>query len=206
MSLGWKIDCTSGSKYDLFLSDCDGEMFIQHRSWNDGMDFLLVEIGRNVYTGLEAFEVLSRELGAMTESLGCLRTGVDSLAGGFLIPDSTSYDGRGVELPLQYGFMTCGNRRNLSEFEIAYGSTALHFDLDCNATICCAMKSRLPDRGWNEVDIRLGSGKGFDEAYANAVKRIESLVSDCREIEEWAYDRLCLAGDRYFTYSSHIRS
>jgi enolase len=40
--------------------------------------------------------------------------------------------------------------------------------------------------------VRLGSGKGVDEAVSNVNRKIESMIEGMNRIDEYLFDRLCI--------------
>ena len=189
-----EITCKSGRKYSLEAMSSD-EVIVYSDTTGDM--FLVVELGRNSGSmhGMEVFDAVTRELEIVCMLLKDMIHGVNERAEAmFLIPDSMDYDGKGVELVVQFGYMTGGRRMNLHDMGVSIKPVRICVDLDCNVTICCDMEYKRGEES-DSRNLRLGSGKGFDEALFNARKRIGGMYADIQEIEESLYERLCVSGE-----------
>ena len=187
-----EISCRSGRKYSLEAMSA-GEVVIY--SDTTGEMFLVVECDGRWLHGMDVFDSIAREFSVMRTLLeGVLADVTQRGEALVLVPDSTCYDGRGVELPLQFGYMTGGRMMNLNGMEIEIEPARICVDVSASTTICCTMRYRRGETVDSRV-LRLGSGTGFCEAIANATKRIGGMLDDMQDIEETLYERLCVSDE-----------
>ena len=177
----------------------------------DGGDFLLVKItdedDYSYPSGIEIFDVFSKQLSIVTKLLNDILNSINERDSGFLFIDDMYYDGRGVELSEQFGYMTTGSITNMSELDASVSPIKVCCDIDANVTILCDMDYSYPKRGEKKREratrkLRIGSGKGADEAFANARKRINALLDDIHEIEEWLFDKFYISNVNLDKFSS----
>lgn len=144
--------------------------------------------------GMEIFDTVATETSVVHTILSQFLKEVDKRRDGILVLDGTDYDGTGVELPMQFGFMTIGMLMNISEMSTRVLPAKVFSDVDGHVTICSDMEYVRKKNGQVFTDkrmIRLGSGLGFEEALANARGRLEGLMSDIRGIEELVFESYC---------------
>lgn len=167
---------------------------------SDGMPVLFVMLNKkddhsspfpNVLSGMEVFDAVVTETSTMRSILSRLLDAVKEKETGFVTIDSMDYDGTGVELGAQFGYMTGGENTNLSTMSVEVSPVMVFSDVDCNVTLCCTMKYTRNGKG-DERLVRLGSGKGVDEAVSNAKRRMESMTEGMNRIDEYLFDRLCI--------------
>jgi hypothetical protein len=142
-------------------------------------------------SGMEVFDIVATETLTMRNILSRLFNAVKKVDDGFRVIDSMDYDGTGVELEAQFGYMTGGKKTNLSTMSVEVSSVMVFSDADCNVTLCCVMTYTRNGKG-DERLVRIGSGKGVDEAVSNAKRRIESITEGMNRIDEYLFGRLCI--------------
>ena len=140
-------------------------------------------------SGMDAFDIVATETLAMRSILSRLLNAVKKKTEvGFRTIDA-NYDGIGVELGTQFGCMTGGMKTNLSTMSVEVSSVMAFSDEDCNITLCCIMKYVKNGKNHDRL-VRLGSGKGVDEAVSNVNGKIESMIEGMNRIDEYLFDRL----------------
>lgn len=142
-------------------------------------------------SSMEVFDIVAMETLTMRNILSRLLDEVKKTEAGFITIDSMNYDGTGVELGMQFGYMTGGKKTNLSTMSVEVSPAMVFSDVDGNVTLCCTMKYTRNGKG-DERLVRLGSGKGVDEAVSNAKRKMESMIEGMNRIDEYLFDRLCI--------------
>jgi hypothetical protein len=140
---------------------------------------------------MDVFDIIATETLTMRNILSRILGAVKERESGFITIDSMNYDGTGVELEAQFGYMTGGEKTNLSTMSVEVSPVLVFADVDCNITLCCVMTYTRDGKG-DERLVRLGSGKGVDEAVSNAKRRIESIIEGMNRIDEYLFGRLCI--------------
>lgn len=189
-----EIPCKSGRSY--FIDTISGNEFILF--FDNGWMALVVVTDHDHRHGIALFEAITVDIEAMRRILGEMLENVKSRGEELILkPDSTKYDGTGVEVGQQFGYMTGGfatrgRRVNLHDMNVTVEPARICVDSDCNVTICCMLNYQRGDE-YDSRNIRLGSGKGFDEAFSNAMKRISGMIDDMQDVEEELYERICVS-------------
>ena len=109
----------------------------------------------------------------------------------------------GVELPLQFGYMTAGRIVNLNAIHVSLSPIMALMDPSGWITLCSEMSydyhlppgGRVSHWGRDFSDrrlIRIGTGRTFDKAVSNARQRIGGLLSDIGDIKHYLFNQLCL--------------
>lgn len=197
------IKCRSKKEYSFVM--WNGEC--NFHCMPDSTEFLTVvslkpmEFTEHDIYGAEIFDTIIKETKIMSGIYKSFLDGVLKKETEFIVPDCFNYDGTGVELRLQCGYMTAGYRMNLSDMTISILPTKVFADLECNVTICAEMEYERKDKK-DIRNIRLGSGKGFDEALSNAKTRINGLLGDVADIEEWLFEELYVKNKRFYIWRS----
>jgi len=142
-------------------------------------------------SGMDVFDIIATETLTMRNILSRILGAVKERESGFITIDSMNYDGTGVELEAQFGYMTGGEKTNLSTMSVEVSPVLVFADVDCNVTLCCVMTYTRNGKG-DERLVRIGSGKGVDEAVSNAKRRIESITEGMNRIDEYLFGRLCI--------------
>lgn len=158
-----------------------------------GVPFLYADSGCGCASDMkwmDVFDVIATETTAVTRILKDFLEEVEMRASdAFIFIDSMDYDGKGMELSSLFGYITCGSYVNISEMHAIVSPVMIYCDSDCNVTLCSIMNyfcnSKLDKR-----NVRLGSGKGIDEAIFNARNRINGIIDDVKEIESFMYERI----------------
>ncbi len=199
---GIEINSKQCGEYSLDLHPDhwgDGDEFLITRK-SDGEMILYAELKSKralsflddtALSGIEAFDLIARETETMRRILSDILEEVRKKESGFIMIDSTSYDGTGVELAAQFGYMTGGMKVNLSSMSTKTSNVMIFSDVDCNVTLCCIMTYWRKDEK-DERLVRIGSGKGVDEAIFNAKNRIANLIEGMNLIDEYLFNRLCI--------------
>ena len=143
-------------------------------------------------SGMDAFDIVATETMALRSILSRLLNAVKKkkIEDGFITIDA-NYDRIGVELGTQFGCMTGGMKTNLSTMSVEVSSVMAFSDEDCNVTLCCVMKYTRNGKNYERL-VRLGSGKGVDEAVSNTKRKIESMIEGMNRIDEYLFGRLCI--------------
>ena len=167
-----------------------GDLFIYE---SESMQcFLMVHSDED--SGLALFEAASRDFRVMDGILKWLLEELREKDESCIIVPDGRWD-MGVELVNEFGFATSGYDNSLSCIHPKAMDVRLACNEDGDATLLCTM-AYFPDlvHQGRTVDVRLGSGKGFDEAFSNAVARIGRMRKDIVVIEEWLFGKLVSGG------------